>query len=145
MHRSISTVFLAIGLLAFVGACQSGSQGSQTTSQVGRDTVTVTMSQNGGRIRLQQGQTLLVQLPESAARGLTWEMEAMPDQSVLMPNGQRHLRSQEQAEYGSLLSDQELRFQAVGPGTTTVSLAYDRPGGGEATVQSRFSVSVVVD
>lgn len=145
MHRTIPTVFLTIGLLAFAGACQSGPKGPQPASQAGRDTVTVTMQQNGTRIRLQQGQTLLVQLPESQARGLTWEMEAMPDQSVLMPNGQRHLRSQEQADYGSLLTDQELRFQAVGPGTTTVSLAYDHPGGGEASVQSRFSVSVVVD
>ena len=145
MHRQIPSMFIAIGLLVFAGACQSGSKGPQPVPAAGRDTVTVTMTQNGGQVRLSRGQTLLVQLPESTPRGLTWEMESMPDQSVLMPDGQRHVRSEEQAQYGSLLTSQELRFQAVGAGSTTLSLAYDRPGGGEATVESRFTLDVVVD
>lgn len=145
MHRHIASMFIATALLVFAGACQSGSKAPQPVPAAGRDTVTVTMNQNGGRVRLTQGQTLLVQLPESASRGLTWEMDSMPDQSVLMPDGQRHIRSEEQSEYGSLLTTQEIRFQTVGPGSTTVALAYDRPGGGEATVESRYTLDVVVD
>ena len=145
MHRHIPSMFIAIGLLVFAGACQSGSKGPQPVPAAGRDTVTVTMNQSGGQVRLSRGQTLLVQLPESNPRGLTWEMDSMPDQSVLMPDGQRHIRSEEQAQYGSLLTSQELRFQAVGSGSTSLALAYDRPGGGEATVESRFTINVVVD
>jgi predicted secreted protein len=131
--------------LLTLGACQSPPKGPQPAPLAGRDTVTINQDSNGGQVALKQGQTLVVQLPKSTPRGMVWEMDSMPDQGVIMPDGQRRVRTGEQIRYDSLLSYQELRFQAIAPGMTTLNLAYDRPGGGEGEVQSRFTVDVIVE
>lgn len=105
----------------------------------------VTQDANGGQVVLKPGQTLLVRLPKSTPRGMVWEMDRMPDQNVIMPDGQRKVRSEEQIKYESLLSYQELRFQAQTPGMTELDLAYDRPGAGEEEVQRRFKIDVIVE
>ena len=145
MIRNTLSLMVGTVLLAISGACQPAAKTAAPAPSPGRDTVTITQDRNGGQVQLQQGQTLLVRLAESTPRGLTWEMESMPDQNILMPDGQRRVRSGEQIKYDSLLSLQELRFQAVGPGMTKLDLAYDRPGGGEDEVQTRFTVDVIVE
>ena len=141
MHLPIVTVALAV--LALV-SCQSQQGNSINAKAAGADTVIVTQDQDGGRVALNPGQTLLVRLPISNDRGMRWEMEAMPDQAVLMPDGQRIVQSNDQVKYDSMISYEELRFQAQAAGKTQLQLNYDRPGYGEASVQRRFNIDVVV-
>ena len=60
---------------------------------------------------LHPGQTLLIRLPENPTQGMTWQMQQRPDESVLMADGQRTVRSGRQINEDSLLAFQELRFQ----------------------------------
>ena len=144
MSRHVFGIML-ISALLLLGACESAPKGPATPAPAGRDTVVINQDRNGGQVVLRPGQTLLVRLTKSTPRGMVWEMGSMPDQSVIMPDGQRRVRTEEQEKYDSLLAYQELRFQAVAPGMTKLNLAYDRPGGGEDEVQMRFEIDVIVE
>ena len=71
-------------------------------------------------------------------------MEAMPNQAVIMLDGQRVVHSNDQVKYDSLIAYEELRFEAQAPGETELQLNYDRPGFGEGSVERRFNIDVVV-
>ena len=141
MKVHLQLVAITLGILA-LASCQQGS--SINAKAAGADTVIVTQAQDGARVVLGPGQTLLVRLPVSTDRGMRWEMEAMPDQAVLMPDGQRIVQSNDQVKYDSMIAYEELRFQAQASGRTQLQLNYDRPGYGESSVQRRFNIDVVV-
>lgn len=121
------------------------ARGPVRAPEAGLNTVVVTQERNGGQVVLKTGQTLLVRLTKSSTPGMTWQMDRMPDQSVLMPDGKRQVRSGKQLKYDSLLSYLELRFEAQAPGETELDLAYDVPGGGEESVERRFTLEVIVE
>ena len=129
-----------------LSGCQSPSSGSGLRAEgaLGPNTVVVEQGQNGETVTLKPGQTLLVRLPEEPARGMAWEMEQMPDASVLMPDGTRVVRSGQQLQDNSLLAYQELRFQAQTAGVTTLALAYDNPQQGSDSITRRFTLKVSV-
>ena len=129
-----------------LSGCQSPSSGSGPRAEgaLGPNTVVVEQGQNGETVTLKPGQTLLVRLPEEPARGMAWEMEQMPDASVLMPDGTRVVRSGQQLQDNSLLAYQELRFQAQTAGVTTLALAYDNPQQGSDSITRRFTLKVSV-
>jgi inhibitor of cysteine peptidase len=129
-----------------LSGCQSPSSGSGPRAEgaPGPNTVVVEQGQNGETVTLKPGQTLLVRLPEEPARGMAWEMEQMPDASVLMPDGTRVVRSGQQLQDNSLLAYQELRFQAQTAGDTTLALAYDNPQQGSDSITRRFTLKVSV-
>ncbi len=143
MKMHIRFAVLAIAFLALV-SCQSQQGSSINAKAAGADTVIVTQDQDGGRVALNPGQTLLVRLPISNDRGMRWEMEAIPNQAVIMPDGQRVVRSNDQVKFDSLIAYEELRFQAQAAGETKLQLNYDHPGLGEGSVQRRFNIDVVV-
>jgi len=143
MKMHIRFAVLLIAFLALV-SCQSQQGSSINAKAAGADTVVVTQDQDGGRVALNPGQTLLVRLPVSNDRGMRWEMEAMPNQAVIMPDGQRVVRSNDQVKFDSLIAYEELRFQAQAAGETKLQLNYDHPGLGEGSVQRRFNLDVVV-
>ena len=143
MNMHFRFITLAIAVLALV-SCQSQQGSSINAKPAGPDTVIVTQDQDGGRVVLSPGQTLLVRLPVSNDRGMRWEMEAMPNQAVIMPDGQRVVRSNDQVKYDSLIAYEELRFQAQAAGQTELQLNYDRPGSGEGSVERRFNIDIVV-
>lgn len=119
-------------------ACQS------TPAAVAPNAVVVTAADAGERIHLTPGQELLVRLLSNPATGFEWQLLALPDQAVLLPDGNRWIQSPAQQERQDEVKTQELRFVAQGPGETRLVLEYlvpGRPGGaGDAT----FSVEVVV-
>ena len=129
-----------------LSGCQSPSSGPGPRAEgaPGPNTVVVEQGQNGETVTLKPGQTLLVRLPEEPARGMAWEMEQMPDASVLMPDGTRVVRSGQQLQDSSLLAYQELRFQAQTAGDTTLALAYDNPQQGSDSITRRFTLKVSV-
>jgi len=143
MKYHLRSVAIALGVL-ILASCQSQQGNAINAKAAGANTVIVTQAQDGGRVVLGPGQTLLVRLPISTDRGMRWEMESMPDQAVIMPDGQRIVQSNDQVKYDSMISYEELRFQAQAAGKTQLQLNYDRPGYGEASVQRRFNIDVVV-
>jgi len=127
--------------------CQNPSSGSGPRAEPapGLNTVVVEQGQNGETVTLKLGQTLLIRLPEEPARGMAWQMEQMPEASVLTPDGTRLVHSRQQLKDSSLLAYQELRFQAQTAGTTTLSLAYDNPQQGSDSITRRFTLQVNVE
>ena len=143
MKKRIYPIAVVLAVLV-LASCQSQSAGSIAAQPAGSNTVVVTQEQDGSQVVLTPGQTLLVRLPVSNDRGMTWQMETMPNQAVIMPDGEQTVRSNEQIKYGSLISYVELRFQAQAAGETTLQLNYDRSGQGEGSVERRFNLDVVV-
>ena len=143
MKIHIRFAVLTLAALALV-SCQSQQGSSINAKAAGADTVVVTQEQDGGQVVLKPGQTLLVRLPAANDRGMTWQMEVKPNQSVIMSDGERIVQSGDQVKYDSLISYVELRFQAQAPGKTELQLNYDRPGFGEGSVERRFNIDVVV-
>lgn len=140
-------ICLSALLLLLLSGCGGSPTGPalQVESPPGPDTVVVDQNRNGDTVTLRSEQTLLIRLPEEPARGMTWEMQQRPDESVLMPDGQRTVRSGRQIREGSLLSYQELRFQAQEAGQTQVQLAYDQPKLGDASITRQFTLTVIVE
>ena len=135
----------ALLVLVLAGCASAPSRPAlQPESAPSPDTIVVEQDRNGGTVTLRTGQTLLIRLPEEPARGMTWQMQQRPDESVIMPDGQRTVRSGRQIKEGSLLSYQELRFQAQEVGETQVLLAYDQPQVGDSSITRQFTLTVVV-
>ena len=144
MRTRISLSALLVLLLSGCGSAPSRPS-LQVESSPGSDVVVVEQNQNGGSVTLHPGQTLLIRLPENPTQGMTWQMQQRPDESVLMADGQRTVRSGRQINEGSLLAYQELRFQAQETGETQVMLAYDQPAVGDSSITRQFSLTVVVE
>ena len=135
----------ALLVLILAGCASAPSRPAlQPEPAPGPNTVTVEQNRNGDTVTLKPGQTLLIRLPEEPARGMTWQMQQRPDESVIMPDGQRTVRSGRQIKEDSLLSYQELRFQAQEVGETQVLLAYDQPQVGDSSITRQFTLTVVV-
>ncbi len=136
----LSNVLLAMAaaLALAVAGCQS------TPAGVAPNAVIVTASDAGTRVHLAPGQEVLVRLLANPATGYEWQLLALPNQAVLLPDGNRWVQSPEQTQRQDEVKTQELRFVAQGPGETRVELEYlvpDRPGGaGDA----QFAFEVVV-
>lgn len=142
-------VFLIPLLVAAMGL-ESCSSGQGVAREMGHradlpaGAVPVTATANGSHVSLDVGQVLYVELPENPSRGLTWQLAAPMDQTVIMPDGQRFIESKEQEEDGSLVGTQQLRFAAVGMGESVIDLALVRPGAGLASAAQRWIVQVIV-
>lgn len=142
----IRTCLSALLVLVLAGCGSAPSRPALAVEAApGPDTVIVEQNRNGGTVTMQTGQTLLIRLPEEPARGMTWQMKQRPDESVLMPDGQRVVRSGRQLRDNSLLAYQELRFQTQESGETQVMLAYDQPLVGDSSTTRQFTLTVVVE
>ncbi len=136
----LPNVFLAMAaaLAASLAACQTTPPG------IAPNAVIVTASDAGTRVHLAPGQEVLVRLLANPATGYEWQLLALPNQAVLLPDGNRWVQSPAQTQRQDEVKTQELRFVAQGPGETRVELEYlvpDRPGGaGDA----QFAFEVVV-
>jgi hypothetical protein len=67
-----------------------------------------------------------------------------PVGTVLMPDGNRYEQTDEQKARQDLIGMQQLRFAAVGPGETILSLALVRPGTGLSSSDERWMGQIIV-
>ncbi len=107
--------------------------------------VVVTDDANGTTVTLQPGQTLVVRLAANPTTGYLWQI-AEVDRAVLRPLG-------EEAGYTPQASDgarlgaggtAEWRFEAVGQGTTVLTLHYLRPWEADAAPARTFTLTVKI-
>jgi len=119
-------------LMALLTACGASSD----------QTVVVTDEANGTTVALRPGQTLVVRLEANPTTGYTWELGEV-DRAV--PVGE--------AGYTPSASDQQMvgsggtaewRFEAVGSGTTVLTLHYLRPWEPNTEPAKTFSLTVNV-
>jgi predicted secreted protein len=123
------------------GGCTSTTS---TKRQPSSNEVTVGLLEASGVIELKVGQILVVELPESPTSGRVWQMLRPPVGTVLMPDGNRYEQTDEQKARQDLIGMQQLRFAAVGPGETILSLALVRPGTGLSSSDERWMGQIIV-
>ncbi|MDP7520324.1 MAG: protease inhibitor I42 family protein [Phycisphaerales bacterium] len=132
---------LAIGMGLGLQACEAGNRTSRSSNE---NEVIAGLAQAGSAIELRVGQILLVELPESPTPGRVWQMLRRPDGAVLMPDGNRYEQTPEQEARQDLVGMQQLRFEAVAPGETLLSLALVRPGTGLSSSDERWMGQIIV-
>ena len=118
--------------------CQSTPQG------IAPDAVVVTASDAGTRVHVAPGQEILVRLLANPATGYEWQLLALPNQAVLLPDGNRWVQSPAEVERQDEVKTQELRFVAQGPGETRVELEYLVPSQPGGAGDAQFSFEVLV-
>jgi predicted secreted protein len=128
-------------LMAIIGGCASAQPAKRKASS---NEVIVSLLEAGGVIELKVGQILVVELPESPSSGRVWQMLRRPVGTVLMPDGNRYEQTDAQKARQDLIGMQYLRFEAVGPGETILSLALVRPGTGLSSSDERWMGQIIV-
>jgi inhibitor of cysteine peptidase len=125
-------------LLPALTGCQTSPTG------IAPNAVIIQASDAGTRVHLSPGQELLVRLLANPDTGYEWQLLALPDQAVLLPDGNRWVQSSAEMQREDEVKTQELRFVAQGPGQTRVQLEYLVPGrpGGAGDAQFGFEVLV---
>lgn len=134
--RSLRPYVLLMAIAS--GGCQSTPPG------IAPDAVVVTASDAGTRVHIAPGQEVLVRLLANPATGYEWQLLALPDQAVLLPDGNRWIQSPAAVERQDEVKTQELRFIAQGPGETRVELEYLVPGRPGGAGDAQFSFEVLV-
>lgn len=120
IHRIARSSILLLTVLATTISCQS-------PPAVPEGSVTIGPGDSGSTVRLTTGQDLLVELLANPAMGYRWELRALPDQAVILPDGDR-LIARPGAAPSEEVRTQQLRFVAQAPGRALVVLEYVQPG-----------------
>jgi predicted secreted protein len=104
-------------------------------------TVVVTEVQNGERVRIGPGDTLVVQLKSNPSTGYNWVV-ADSDQSLMKLTGDSGKPGDNNlpGEPGT----QSMRFQAVGSGIATIRLNYLRPFEKDKEPAQKFELTVEI-
>ena len=122
----------------FVAGCQTGPP-------LPRNAVVVTVTDNGSAVTLQSGQTMVVELERNPSTGYVWQLTEQVDQGIIMPDGTRDWKTEQERAAQSNLEMQMLRFVAQGQGETTLQLNYVRPEVGPTANTANFTVQVTVE
>ena len=99
---------------------------------------------NGSQVELAPGQDLIVTLESNPSTGFRWEVVDL-DQSILRQAGEAHYAPAGPGQPPPGQGGRETwRFQAVGPGRTTLQLAYRRAWEKEVEPQKTYTLHVLV-
>lgn len=103
-----------------------------------------TAADNESEIRLRTGETLTVRLESNPTTGYSWQVMEF-DNSVLRQDGDPEYKpspgSDGQVGAGG---EETLRFKALGPGKTRLTLGYMRPWEDLPPIET-FTIQVIVD
>lgn len=119
--------------------------GCQTGPTLPKDAVVVTVTENGQQVGLRSGQMLVVELERNPTTGYAWQLLQEVDQGILMPDGTKDWKTEQERAAQSNLEMQMLRFVAQGQGQTTLQLNYVQPEVGPTTNTTNFTVYVTVE
>lgn len=120
IHRVARLSTLLLAVLVSTISCQA-------PPAVPEGSVTIGPADSGSTVRLKTGQDLLVELLANPAMGYRWELRTLPDQAVILPDGDRMIARQGAAPSEEVRT-QQLRFVAQAPGRALVVLEYVQPG-----------------
>jgi inhibitor of cysteine peptidase len=124
---------LAVALLTLLAA--AGPAGATTT-------VTLGAADSGRTITVDAGTPIEVVLESNASTGFTWEITAVPVDSILAPAPGNGEYTAPDSDLVGAAGVQTFRYETVGEGTTRLALTYLRPWSGEEA--GTFAVTIVV-
>ncbi|MET1232333.1 MAG: protease inhibitor I42 family protein [Candidatus Limnocylindrales bacterium] len=112
------------------------------TGAGGGTTINLTSADDGSAIRAALGERIVISLDANPTTGYTWQVAPGLDASVVEFVSEAY--QQDPAGYGAVGvgGTDVLTFHAVGEGTTTIVLVYQRSG--DATAAESFTVTVTV-
>lgn len=138
---------MSLLLALALGACgdeTDGDGGSPEASEPESPTeITVTERQKGGSTGLEVGHVLRIELPANPTTGYAWTLAEVDTDVLKPPPEEEYLPPQTDAMGAGGISI--WRFEAVGPGTTTLRLVYRRPWEEEAPPAETFDFTVAVE
>lgn len=127
-------LLLLVGSFAFV-ACDSSTQPTSTT-------VNLTTADSGTTRTLHPTDALVVTLDSNVTTGFRWELSGRPDTNVMSLEGSEYLAPSTSPGVVGAGGQEVWRFRAVGEGTTTLELTYQRASG--ETSGQPFTITVRV-
>jgi len=127
-------LIVALGALLLAAACAAPGSGGGTTE--------LTASDSGSAISVSNGDKIVISLEANPSTGYTWQQAPGLDRSVIDFLSEAY--EQDPAGYGAVGAGgtDVLMFEAVGAGTTTIALVYQRSG--DPTAADSFTVNVTV-
>ena len=137
--RVLRTMYGAILVLAVLAsAVLVGCSGASNSIQLGAD-------DNGTRVTMKKGQTLVVTLESNPTTGYSWQV-VPSDDGVLAQVGEAEFEeSPHDKDLVGVGGVEMLRFQAKKAGQTTLELAYRRPWETSEKPIETFTVQVTVE
>lgn len=141
--RRTRNEMLAILAAASAATSLSLAYGCASTGNVASSGIVVTAGDAGETVRLAPGERMTVELFGNPSSGRVWELRALPDAAVLVPDGTRWVAANGASGSDELARTQQLRFVAQGPGRVLLVFEYVQPNSPSAKPSS-FSVAVEV-
>jgi len=133
---STPVALVLIATLLALGACTTTPSASSTD-------IVVTAAEQGQTVRIAPGQRMVVELLGNPSTGRVWELRALPDAAVLIPDGTRWVAAGGAGADTDLARTQQLRFIAQGTGRVLLVFEYVQPDAPSDDASS-FSVAVEV-
>jgi inhibitor of cysteine peptidase len=127
---------LLIALMAALVATACAAPGS------GGGTTELTASDSGSAISVSNGDTIVISLDANPTTGYTWQQAPGLDTSVVRFVSEDYQEAPAASPVVGGGGTDTLTYEAVGAGTTTIALGYQRSG--DPTAVDSFTVTVTV-
>jgi inhibitor of cysteine peptidase len=131
MRRPMPIVLAAVLLIA---ACAAPGSGGGTTE--------LTAADSGKAIQVANGESIVIRLDANSTTGYSWQQAPGLDESVVKLVSESYQQATASPDMVGVGGTDTWTYQAVGAGTTTIALAYQRAS--DPTAAQSFTVNVTV-
>ena len=131
MRRSMPIVLAAVLLIA---ACAAPGSGGGTTE--------LTAADSGKAIEVANGESIVIRLDANSTTGYSWQQAPGLDESVVKLVSESYQQATASPDMVGVGGTDTWTYEAVGAGTTTIALAYQRAS--DPTAAQSFTVNVTV-
>ncbi len=136
MRRSTLIVLAATMTITVLGAAACAAPGS------GGGTTELTAADSGSAIQVANGQSIVIRLDANSTTGYSWQQAPGLDESVVKLVSESYQQATASPGMVGAGGTDVWTYQAVGAGTTTIALTYQRAN--DPTGASSFTVNVTV-
>ncbi|HEY8198767.1 MAG TPA: protease inhibitor I42 family protein [Candidatus Limnocylindrales bacterium] len=135
MRRSTITALAAMTMVVLaVAACAGPGSGAGTTE--------LTAADSGSAIEVPNGQSIVIRLDANSTTGYSWQQAPGLDESVVKFVSESYQQATASPGMVGVGGTDTWTYEAVGAGTTTIALAYQRAS--DPTATQSFTVNVTV-
>ena len=117
-----------------VAACAAPGSGGGTTE--------LTAADSGSAIQVPNGQSIVIKLDANSTTGFSWQQAPGLDESVVKFVSESYQQATASPGMVGVGGTDTWTYQAVGAGTTTIALAYQRAS--DPTAAQSYTVNVTV-